>query len=314
MRTEDDLRLALRREVDGPVDVAAGRRAVTRKVRRARLGLALSGATVAAVGALAIGALVAHRGTQTAIPLRATTGHSPQWDACALPMVTPVAEGDDGPVHWVLLLDDFGRTRQPNAVPFLVAAGPRDSNGCGTGLFGTTREVDVNPHLRLAWTGSDSGAIAIGAVDKATTSVEVQFLTGERQTAPVINTGPGVNVNAFIVFHRDEAVSPMGPSLATITVLTGRRMLARWQGGEPLSCDAGEVGRYFVPAPEPLGQGSSDEAAARDAEARTYAHVRHTGTKRLPNGDVAVLRGDRIVGVFEVTEGKVERDRHCVKR
>jgi len=316
VRTEDELRRALGGELGGEVDLATGRRAVSGKVRRGRL---LKSGTAAAVvvAVLTVGAAVAARDTKGITPL-AAGGHSAHWDSCSRDFAfgyTPLAEGDKGEVHWVLLFDERARAGDSDVFPFVVAIGPRNGTECGTGQLERRTGAESYPNFRVASTGSDSGPIAVGAVGKDATAVEVQFLTGERQTARVVDTGPGVPSNAFIVFHEDEAVSP-GPDtpLAVITVLHGDRVIGRWQGGEPLACDAGEVGRYFVAAPKPLAQGATDDEAIHDAEARIYAGVPHTSVERLQGFEVAVRRGDRVVGVFRVMGGRVLSDRHCVKR
>lgn len=158
--------------------------------------------------------------------------------------------------------------------------------------------------------------LMIGAVSKEATEVVVRFRTGGEQVVPVVQTGSDVKVDAFVVPH-DEAVAPIGVVGHLVARLTARNAegeLGHRDFVEPLSCGAGQTGRWEVESSLPgLVQRNAPDIAVTAVLRQFFDHSPHDKPeidRSKHRWDVKVRRDDALVGGFSVL--RVDDDRWSV--
>lgn len=320
MRTEDDLRAAVNRqlEMDAGLDVEGARRRVGTKVRRAR---AVRGgvAALALVGLVGIGALVSQRLDSPSVRVLpaerielSLVPLTPDAHACAAQdggSARAVAEGRDGPFRWVLV--DSG-------AEFRFWMGGQAQPGCGQVGFnlGLTKKVDG---IEFGASGGDPREPHLnafgGAVTKEATAVEVLYRNGARRVVDVIDAG-SAGANVYLVFHDDE-LSP-GPVLregvARVTALRGTKRIAHADNipeVPALACAEGEGSEWAYGGMDPehpedwLVQAATQEGAVSRAMAAFYDKEDRVDTEE---GLIQVVRsGNRVKGLFSVSLTSTEQ-------
>lgn len=233
MRTEDDLRAALHSGLSDPVDVAAGRAGVERRVRRHRWErVGLVAALVALVVAV-VPVLVRDDGQEVEMQPVERPPTDMARSCLSGPLREILAEGDSADGHWVIGAHQAGF--------FTVHMAPTAAGPCGTEVRSAPSLLNGN-QLALD-EGQDhpyeDGPIVLGSVSKNVDRVRVTLRTGVTRDVAPIGTPDRFEANVFVLFPRN-ASERVG--VAKAEAYDGRRRASERHIDYALQCGKDERG------------------------------------------------------------------------